>query len=72
MTRAKESVWKRGGSVISTYFDRVRAFTPNARKYLTGVMIYGAAIGVFQLLFNFYVLSLGYNEAALGNLVIIK
>lgn len=69
MTRVKESVWRRGGSVISTYFDRVRAFTPNARKYLTGVMIYGAAIGVFQLLFNFYVLSLGYNEAALGNLV---
>ena len=34
MTRVKESVWRRGGSVISTYFDRVRAFTPNARKYL--------------------------------------
>jgi len=57
------------GSVLRTYLARVRAFSPNARKYLMGIMIYGAATGVYQLLFNFYVLSLGYNEAVLGNLV---
>jgi len=37
--------------------------------YLVYVILAGAAIGVFRLLFNFYVLSLGYDEAFLGNLV---
>ena len=55
--------------MLRTYLARVKAFSPNARKYLIGIMIYGAAIGIYQLLFNFYVLSLGYNEAVLGNLV---
>ncbi len=32
-------------------------------------MVLGAAMGVFRLLFNFYVLSLGYDEALLGNLI---
>ncbi len=56
-------------SFLKTYAARVRAFSPNARRYLVGIMIFGAAMGVYQLLFNFYVLSLGYNEAILGNLV---
>jgi len=56
-------------SVLKTYWARMAAFSPNAWKYLIGVMIYGAAMGVYQLLFNFYALSLGYNEAVLGNMV---
>ncbi|MFZ3070011.1 MAG: MFS transporter [Anaerolineaceae bacterium] len=56
-------------SFVKTYISRVAAFSPNARKYLISIMIFGAAMGVYQLLFNFYVLSLGYNEAILGNLV---
>jgi len=56
-------------SVFKTYLERIAAFSPNARKYLIGVIVYGAAMGVYQLLFNFYVLSLGYNQAILGNLV---
>ena len=56
-------------SFVKTYLERIAAFSPNARKYLIGTIIYGSAIGVYQLLFNFYVLSLGYNEAVLGNLV---
>jgi MFS family permease len=35
-------------------------------------MITGAAMGVYRLLFNFYALSLGYNEALLGNLVTVS
>lgn len=54
---------------LNTYLSRVAAFSLNARKYLIGIIIFGAAMGVYQLLFNFYVLSLGYNEAILGNLV---
>jgi len=55
--------------VLSDYAARVRAFQPNARLYLLNVVILGAAMGVFRLLFNFYVLSLGYNEAFVGNLI---
>lgn len=54
---------------LHTYASRVRAFRPNARLYLLNVIITGAAMGVFRLLFNFYVLSLGYDEALLGRLI---
>lgn len=57
------------GSVLATYLSRIRAFSKNARLYLLSEAIYGTATGIFQLLFNFYILSLGYNEAVLGNLV---
>ncbi|HSL46210.1 MAG TPA: MFS transporter [Anaerolineales bacterium] len=63
------SVFARILRVVREYFSRVRAFTPNARLYLLHVMIVGAVMGVFRLLFNFYVLSLGFDEALLGNLI---
>jgi MFS family permease len=59
-------------SVLVTYADRLRAFTPNARLYLLNVILVGAAMGVFRLLFNFYVLSLGYDESLLGNLITVS
>jgi MFS family permease len=59
-------------AVLRDYAVRVRAFRPNARLYLLNVVISGAAIGVFRLLFNFYVLSLGYDEALLGRLVTLN
>ncbi len=55
--------------VLITYADRLGAFRPNARLYLLNVILAGAALGIFRLLFNFYVLSLGYDEAFVGNLV---
>ncbi len=60
------------GNILNEYGLRLRAFRPNARLYLVNVIITGAAMGVFRLLFNFYVLSLGYDEALLGNLVTIN
>ena len=56
-------------AVIRTYYKRVTAFSPNARKYLISTILFGSAMGVYRLLFNFYVLSLGYDEALLGNLI---
>jgi MFS family permease len=47
----------------------VRAFRPNARYFLASVILSGIAFGVFRLLFNFYILSLGYDEAFLGRLL---
>ncbi len=64
-----EKVPDKHRSVLSTYLTRVRAFTGNARLFLLSLLIFGVAMGISQLLFNFYVLSLGYNEATLGNLV---
>lgn len=57
------------GSVFTEYLARLRAFRPNARYYLVSVLVTGATMGVYRLLFNFYVLSLGFDEALLGNLI---
>jgi MFS family permease len=56
-------------NVLKEYGARLAAFKPNARLYLLYVVLVGAAMGVYRLLFNFYVLSLGYDEALLGRLV---
>ena len=58
--------------VVGEYAEHLRQFKPNARLYLLNMVIAGASMGVFRLLFNFYVLSLGYDEALLGNLVTIN
>jgi MFS family permease len=55
--------------LLGEYGSHIRAFKPNARLYLFNVIITGAAMGVFRLIFNFYVLSLGFDEAMLGNLI---
>jgi len=59
-------------TILSEYGIRIRSFRPNARLYLINIIITGAALGIFRLLFNFYVLSLGYDEALLGKLVTIN
>ena len=60
------------GTALREYAARVRTFSRNARLYLLNVVIVGAAMGVFRLLFNFYVLSLGYDEALLGTLITVS
>ncbi len=54
---------------LSDYAARLRLFSPNARLYLGTVIISGVSMGVFRLLFNFYALSLGFDEALLGKLI---
>jgi MFS family permease len=60
------------GDALREYAVKVRTFSRNARLYLLNVVIVGAAMGVFRLLFNFYVLSLGYDQALLGRLITIS
>ena len=55
-----------GEGVVKTYISRVRAFTPNAVKYLISIMIYGAGFGIHRILFNFFLRSLGYDETLMG------
>ncbi len=63
------SFFARSGRVLSTYVERLGAFHPNARLYLGSVVLSGAALGIYRLLFNFYILSQGYDERLLGVLV---
>ena len=54
------------------YASKVRLFRLNARLYLANVILSGVAMGVFRLLFNFYALSLGFDEALLGRLITVS
>ncbi|MBK8988653.1 MAG: MFS transporter [Chloroflexi bacterium] len=56
---------------LRAYAGRIRLFTPNARLYLGYTIVNGMAFGIFRLLFNFYALSLGFNEAVLGRLLTV-
>ncbi|HEY61998.1 MAG: MFS transporter [Anaerolineales bacterium] len=59
-------------NLTKEYISRLRKFQPNARLYLVNVLISGMAMGVYRLLLNFYVLSLGFDEALLGVLITIS
>lgn len=65
----KKSFLQRFAGVLTIYAERLAAFHPNARLYLLHAIISGASMGVFRLLFNFYVLSLGYDQRLLGSLI---
>jgi MFS family permease len=54
--------------VFKTYWARVRQFSPNARLFLASIMLTGAGLGIYRLLFNFYVLSLNMDANVVGNL----
>ncbi len=52
--------------VIKIYIERIGAFSPNARKFLISIMLYGAGFGVHRILFNFFLRSLGFDETFMG------
>ena len=55
-------------NVLHTYWTRVRLFSSNARLYLASIILTGAALGIYRLLFNFYVLSLNMDANVVGQL----
>ena len=57
------------GRNIKDYGKHLVAFRPNARLYLIYAIITGVAMGIYRLIFNFYILSLGFDEKLVGNLV---
>ena len=58
---------------LKAYAGKLRLFSRNARIVLIYGALTGLAFGVFRLLFNFYVLSLGgYDEVFLGSLTSIS
>ncbi len=54
--------------ILQTYWTRVKQFSPNARLYLASIILTGAAMGIYRLLFNFYVLSLNMDANVVGQL----
>jgi len=56
---------------IRDYLAKLKQFQSNARLYLLYSFASGFAMGILRLLFNFYVLSLGYDRGFLGTLVAI-
>jgi MFS family permease len=59
-------------NVISVYLKRLKQFSPNARLLLVSIVLTGASLGVYRLLFNFYALSLGIDESIIGNFITIN
>jgi len=55
--------------ILGEYGSHLSAFSPNARLYLLNVILTGLVMGIFRLIFNFFALSLGFNESVLGNLI---
>lgn len=55
--------------VLREYLNNLRRFSPDARRYLWVSALQGTGQGVFQLFFNFYILSLGHQEGFLGFLI---
>ena len=53
---------------FSQYIDKIGQFSYNARRVMWHSAFIGLAFGVFRFLFNFYVLSLGYDETFIGTL----
>jgi MFS family permease len=55
-------------NIYQIYLTRVKQFSPNARLFLASIILTGAALGIFRLLFNFYVLSLNMDASVVGQL----
>ena len=51
------------------YARRLLLFHRNARLFLLNTIVTGLSFGVYRLLYNFYVLSLGHDEALVGRLL---
>ena len=54
-------------SAITSLIDAVRAFNRNIHYYLLTTLLLGLSVdGVYAVLFNLYLLRLGYNEEVIG------
>jgi MFS family permease len=51
---------------VLAYGQRVAGFSRNVKLYLGGALVRSSAFSIFGLLFNLYLLSLGFNAAFIG------
>jgi MFS family permease len=50
----------------NSYTARLKSFSPNARMYLLFVFLTTLNVGIYGVIFNMYILSLGFREDFLG------
>ncbi|MCA9860916.1 MAG: hypothetical protein KC438_14400, partial [Thermomicrobiales bacterium] len=51
---------------MNSYLQRVRSFTPDVKLLLVYCLLANIGYGVIELIFNFYLLELGYREDFIG------
>ena len=51
---------------MTTYWHRLRALSPNAKRYLLSTVFRAAGFGIWMLLFNLYMISMGFDAAFIG------
>jgi MFS family permease len=51
---------------IAGWLDSIRSFEPDARRYLVGSLVAGAASSLWWIDFNLYLVSLGLSAATIG------
>jgi len=51
---------------IQSYVRRVRGFSRNAKLYLAATLLRSVTLGLSSLLFNLYMISMGYDTAFIG------
>lgn len=55
-----------GITTSPSYWHRLRALNPNAKRYLVSTIFRAAGFGVWSLLFNLYLISMGFDAAFIG------
>ena len=53
-------------SLVRDYFRKIRMFSRNARLFLLATFLNGFTLGIWTVLFNLYLLNLGFHEDFIG------
>jgi MFS family permease len=67
-----ELVSKNMPDEVSNYAAKLKCFSPNARFYLLFVFFITLNVGIYGVIFNLYILSLGFGEDFLGLILSIS
>jgi len=57
---------------IKSYLGKLTLFNRNAKMLLSSTIIYSFGYGIYRVLFNLYILELGFSGAFLGNLLAVN
>jgi len=58
-------------SLVRDYFRKIRMFSRNARLFLSATVLNGFATGIWAVLFNLYLLDLGFREDFIGYMLLL-
>ena len=58
-------------SLVRDYFRKIRMFSRNARLFLSATFLNGFATGIWVVLFNLYLLDLGFREDFIGYMLLL-